>query len=59
MFIQKYIKIVRIMYPMVLGTMGYPKKKFFILNAFASLTWSLSVLLPSYFFAPYIMSFFD
>jgi len=58
MFMQKYIKIVRTLYPIVLATMGYNKKKFFILNIFASISWSVSIILPSYFFAPYIMGLF-
>ena len=59
MFIQKYLYIIRTLYPIVLGTMGYSPKKFFILNIFASILWTLSLGLTSYFFSSYIMSVFN
>lgn len=58
MFIQKYLYIVRTLYPIVLGMMGYSTKKFMILNLAASLLWATSLGLFSYFFSSIIIEFF-
>ena len=58
MFIQKYIKFVRVLYPIVLGTMGYDRKKFIVLNFFASIVFVASISLTSYFFSAVVLEFF-
>jgi len=57
-FIQKYLYIIRTLYPIVLGMMGYSTKKFLVLNLAASLLWAISLGLGSYFFSSVIIEYF-
>jgi len=58
MFIQKYLYIIRTLYPIVLGMMGYSTKKFLILNLSASFLWATSLGLFSFFFSSIVIEFF-
>ena len=58
MFIQKYIYLVKTIYPIILGIIGYNKKKFIVLNLLASIVWGVSLGLLSYFFSSAVQKLF-
>ena len=59
MFIQKYVYIVKTIYPIMLGLLRYNNVKFIVLNGLASIFWGLSLGIPSYFFAETVQKFFS
>ncbi len=59
MFIQKYIYIVKTLYPIMLGVINYDTKKFIILNLLSTLVWALLLGLVSFFFSEIVLKFFN
>jgi membrane protein DedA with SNARE-associated domain len=56
-FVQKYLYGIKTLIPIILGLSNYNFQKFAILNMFASLIWTLSVGLGTFYSAEYVQEF--
>jgi len=59
MFIQKYIYIVKTLYPIMLGMIGYDTKKFIVLNLLSTFVWTVILGLGTFLFYENIKIFFN